>query len=90
MNKLFLVKFGTEWCNPCKAITPILDDIQIEYADKLSVINIDVDSDDDDLVTKYGIRSVPTILFIKNGEVFDKTVGSVTKEVLKDKIDVII
>mgnify|MGYP002865978883 CR=1 FL=1 len=78
-EKPVLVDFYADWCGPCKMMSPILDKLAVEWQDKLKVAKINVD-DAPDLAQQYGIMSIPTLLFFKNGEVVDKRVGVVSKE----------
>ncbi len=82
---LTVVDFWAEWCGPCRAIGPIIEQLSSEYDGKVLVGKVDVDNNPE-VAMKYGIRSIPTILFLKNGEVVDKQVGSTTKQVLEQKI----
>lgn len=81
-----LVDFWAEWCAPCRNIAPILDEIAEEYDGKLKVVKVDIDSN---TVTpsKFGIRSIPSLLIFKNGENVNSMVGSAAKEKLKAFID---
>lgn len=81
-----VIDFWAEWCGPCRMIGPIIEELADEYSGKVAIGKCDVD-DNDAIATKYGVRNIPTILFIKNGEVVDKQVGAVSKDVLKGKID---
>ncbi len=85
-DKLIIIDFWAEWCGPCKMIGPIIDQIGEEYADKVVVGKVDVDSNDD-TTAKYGIRNIPTVLYIKDGKVVDKVVGAGAKTVFTDKIN---
>lgn len=84
-NENVVIKFSAEYCGPCKALKPILDDLSTQYCDKVKFVEIDVENSDE-LTSEYKVRNVPTILYIKNGEVKDKLVGTVNKQVLTDKI----
>jgi len=85
-DKLTVVDFWAEWCGPCKALGPIIEQLSTEYAGKVNVGKLDVDSNPD-VSTKYGIRSIPTILFVKGGQVVDKVVGAVPKGQLQSTIE---
>ena len=77
-NKLVLVDFGAEWCPPCKALEPTIEQLSNDYAGKAFIGKVDVDKNPA-TAQKYGIRNIPVLLFIKNGEVVDKQVGNVPK-----------
>lgn len=81
-----VVDFWAEWCGPCRAITPIIEELSSEYEGKVTIGKLNVD-DNPNIAMKYGIRSIPTILVLKNGEVVHKTVGVTTKQALADKIE---
>lgn len=87
-NVLLVVDFWAEWCGPCKTLTPIFHELSDEYESNENVMfcsaNVDVATE---LPSIFGIRNIPTILFIKNGEVVDKQVGMSTKIKLQDKVD---
>lgn len=83
---LTVIDFWAEWCGPCRMIGPIVEELSQEYDGKVLVGKVDVDNNPE-VSMKYGIRSIPTILFVKNGEVVDKHVGATTKQVLANKIE---
>ena len=80
-----LVDFWAEWCGPCKAIAPILDQVAEEYAGKLKVAKVDVDANQA-LAQQFSIRSIPTMMVFKDGEVQDQMVGALNKPALLDKL----
>lgn len=81
-----VVDFWAQWCGPCKAISPIIEELAKEYEGKANIGKVDVD-ENDDITARYGIRNIPTILFFKNGELVDKQVGAATKAAIAAKID---
>ena len=85
-EKLSVVDFWAEWCGPCRLVTPIIEDLSKEYDGKATIGKLNVDHNQE-VSMKYGVRSIPTILFIKNGEIVDKHVGTTTKAALAEKIE---
>ncbi|HKB07344.1 MAG TPA: thioredoxin [Candidatus Polarisedimenticolia bacterium] len=81
-----LLDFSAEWCGPCKRLQPIVEAIAVEYANRLRVAHLDIDKAQATAV-KYGIMSVPTVLFFKGGKVQDQLLGYVPKDKLVEKID---
>ena len=81
-----LVDFWAEWCGPCKMIAPVIEELANDYEGKAVVGKVDVDSNPE-VAGKYGIRSIPTLLVFRDGEIVDKQVGAVNKSVLSQKLD---
>ena len=84
-----VVDFWAEWCGPCKAVAPIIDELSQEYEGKVVIGKYDVDEGGDFMVD-YGLRNIPTILFFKDGELKDRNVGSISKDALKAKVEAIL
>lgn len=84
-EKPVVIDFWAEWCGPCRMIAPIVDELAAEYEGMVVIGKCDVEANDE-IAMKYGVRNIPTILFIRNGEVVDKQVGAVSKNVLAEKI----
>ncbi len=85
-EKLVIVDFWATWCGPCRMLSPLLDEVEEEMADKITVVKVNVD-DADEVAMKYRIMNIPTLLFFKGGQLVDKTVGAMPKNVLVDKIN---
>lgn len=81
-----MIDFWAEWCGPCRMMSPIVDELSAEYEGKAVIAKCDVE-ENDDITMKYGVRNIPTIIFLKNGELVDKQVGACTKEALKQKLE---
>lgn len=84
-EKLSLIDFWAEWCGPCRAIGPVVEELSKEYTGKVNIGKVNVDQNPT-LSMNYGITSIPAILFIKGGKVVDKQIGAVPKSVLDKKI----
>ena len=88
-DKLSVIDFWAEWCGPCRALGPIIEELSKEYAGKVNIGKLNVDHNPA-VSTNYGITSIPSILFIKGGKIVDKQVGAVPKTVLLKKIQSLI
>lgn len=84
-EKLVVLDFGATWCGPCKKVSGIMDELSDEFQDQIIVAKADVD-ECEDLAIEYKVRNVPTILFIRDGNVLDKQAGAAAKNVFVEKI----
>jgi thioredoxin 1 len=83
---LMMVDFWAEWCGPCRAIAPVLEELARESAGRVTLAKVNVD-ENPGLAARYGIRSIPTILFVKGGKVADQVIGAVPRAKLQAKLD---
>ena len=84
-SKLVLVDFWAEWCGPCKQMAPTLEELAEKYSENLSVCKVDVDSNRE-LALQYNVRSLPSSMIFKNGEMVDSLIGAVSLEELEDLV----
>ncbi len=87
-KEVLMVDFWAEWCAPCRAIAPALEELARESGGRVSLAKVNVD-EQPGLAARYGVRSIPTILFVKGGTVVDQVIGAVAKGQLKKKLDAI-
>lgn len=81
-----LVDFWAPWCGPCRMIAPVIEELASDFDGKAKICKVNTD-EEQDVAIKYGIRSIPTILFFKNGELVDQMIGASSKQVLADKVN---
>lgn len=84
-----LVDFWAPWCGPCRMLSPVIDKLAEEFEGKAKVCKVNTD-EQEELSAQFGIRSIPTMLFFKNGEVVDQMVGATSEQVLKDKLNALL
>ena len=81
-----VIDFWAEWCGPCRMIAPIIDELAAEYDGRVVIAKCDVE-ECEEAVAKFGVRNIPTVVFVKGGEFVDKNVGAASKDALKAKIE---
>ena len=84
-GKPIVLDFWATWCGPCRRVGPIIEELANDYEGQVIVGKCDIE-EDEDLPMRFGVRNIPTILFIKNGEVVDKQVGAAARPVFEEKL----
>lgn len=88
-GKPVVIDFWAEWCIPCKKIAPIVDELAEQYEGRVKIGKYNVE-ESSEVATEFGIRSIPTILFFRDGKLVDKNVGSISKSNLEEKINALL
>ena len=88
-NGVSLVDFWAPWCGPCRMLNPVIEKLVDEFEGRANICKVNTD-DENELSTKFGIRSVPTILFIRDGKIEGQMVGATSEQILKDKINALL
>lgn len=81
-----LVDFWAPWCGPCRMLSPIIEELANDFDGKAKICKVNTD-DEGDLAAEYGVRSIPTLIFLKDGEVVDQLIGAQSKQAIADKIN---
>jgi thioredoxin 1 len=84
-GKPVVIDFGAAWCGPCKVVEPLMEELAGEYEGRVVVGKCDIEANND-IAMKYGVRNIPTIIYLRGGEVVDKQVGATTKAKLEEKL----
>ncbi len=84
-----LVDFWAPWCGPCRMLAPVIDELAAEFSGRANICKVNTD-EEEALSTQFGIRSIPTIVFMKDGEIVDQIVGATTKAILADKLNALL
>lgn len=84
-----VIDFWAEWCGPCRMVAPLIEELAAEYAGRVTIGKCDVD-ENNDLAVRFAVRNIPTILFIKGGQIVDKQIGACPKSALVEKLNKIL
>jgi thioredoxin 1 len=84
-----MVDFWAPWCGPCRMIAPVVEELAEDFEGKATIAKVNTD-EEQEIAVKFGIRSIPTILFFKNGEVVDQMIGAASKDAFADKLNALL
>ncbi|MBQ6964967.1 MAG: thioredoxin [Bacteroidaceae bacterium] len=85
-GKPMVLDFWATWCGPCRMVGPIIQELADQYEGQVIVGKVNIEEEADDLVSQFGIRNIPTIIYMKDGQIVDKVVGAASKSVLEEKL----
>jgi thioredoxin 1 len=88
-NPLAVVDCYADWCAPCRMIAPFIEELSVEYDGRVTFLKLDVDNSPN-VAIQYGIRSIPTLLFFKNGKLVDQQIGALPKHILKQRVEALV
>lgn len=88
-DKLVVIDFWASWCGPCRMLSPTIEELAGEFEGKAVIAKCNVD-DCEDAAVRFGVRNIPNVVFVKNGQLLDRSVGLVPKQVLAEKINALI